>query len=313
MSRIRRLLPLIIICFVFCAVLVITAVFPQIDYSVSAALTSLPVSYPVGNFLEIWIEPVPLLPMCFVIAMLVVCLFRTKEKKVLMRVIGSGALVGGVVLGEQVVFRIVQYYCKLDDITKPWIDLDTPVVSDQIWVTAVCTLAGAVIMFICVLAATKIKQNILKKTERVLAVCVIVLMAELSIVSGLKHLWGRMRYRYWAQTDNGFFPWYTFNGSPENDNFKSFPSGHTANSMLLLPMTFIFDALGREKAGRILRGCHIVWMIVVMTSRIMAGAHFLSDVCGGALVSIFIVTVTAALTFKDGKMSGGDISDTVEI
>ena len=313
MTRIKRILPLIILCLILCTVLVITAIFPEIDYKVSGALTSLSFSYPLGNFLEIWIEPVTLLPMCFVIAMLVVCLFRTNEKKVLMRVIAGGALVGGVVLGEQVVYRIVKYYCKLEDITKPWVATDAKVASDQAWVKVVCTLAGAVIIVLCLLAASKIKQNMLKKTERVLAVCVIVLMAELSIVSGLKFAWGRMRYRYWLQTSNEFFPWYTFNGSPENDNFKSFPSGHTANSMLLLPMSFIFDAIGREKAGRLLRGIQSVWMIIVMTSRIMAGAHFLSDVCGGALVSIAITTFTAAIAFKDGRMSGGDISDPVEI
>ena len=306
MTKIKRFIPLIIIYVILLTVLVVTAVYPAADYDVSQKLTGLSFSYPVGNFLEIWIEPVTLVPMCFVIAMLSVCLVRTKWKNALPQIMGGGLMLGGAILSYEVIHRIVKYYCKLEDITKPWTYVEKPLSSDLLWVKVICAAGGVVMMALFVFISSRIAQDRLVKAQRVLFVSVFVLLAELAIVSGLKYVWGRVRYRYWiglGEEERLYFPWYLLRGKPDNDNFKSFPSGHTANSTLILPMTFIFDALGKKNAGRILRICHIGWMIVVMTSRIMAGAHYLSDVAGGALVSLSIISVTAAVVFRDGKIS----------
>ena len=238
--------------------------------------------------------------------MAAVCAIRTKYKNKLPQIMGAAVIIGGAVLSYQVVERIVKYYCKLEDITKPWIVKEGQYASSLWWVKALCALGGVLIMFLFVMLSSKIDQNTLKKAQRVLIFTVVCFIAELALVEILKGIFGRMRFREWLQNPtNGYksFSWYRINGKPINDGFKSFPSGHTASAFLLMPVTFLFDALGKEKAGRTARIAHLCWVAVVMVSRIMAGAHFLSDVCGGLFISLTIVTVTGAIIFKDGKIS----------
>lgn len=80
------------------------------------------------------------------------------------------------------------------------------------------------------------------------------------------------------------------------DDFKSFPSGHTANNVA---NAFIFPALAltypKLKDKRVL--LFIIGMIIAVStllSRMILGAHFLSDVsCGG-----FIASVISALYYR---------------
>lgn len=302
----RFLIPVIIIYVLVIIVMILTAITPAFDFEVSFRLTSGgAVTYTIGNTIEIWAEPITLVPMCFIFAMAVVYAVRTKYKNKLPQVLGAVVLIGGTVLSYQVVERLVKYYDKLEDITKPWIVKEGPFVSSQWWVKALCAAGGVLIMFLFIFLASKISQDVLKKAHRVFIFCVVSLLLELAIIELLKTVFGRMRFREWLQNPTNVydFPWYRINGKPVSDAFKSFPSGHTANGFLLMPMTFMFDAFGKEKAGRIARIIHLCWMVFLMSSRIMAGAHFLSDVCGGLFVSLTIVTVTGAILFKDGKIS----------
>lgn len=299
----KYLIPLIIIYVILISALVITAVYPAVDYSVSGALTSGgAVTHTFGNILEIWAEPVPLLPICFIIAMCAVYCLRIKEKGVIPKLLGWGFAGAGAILSWQIVYRIVKYYCKLKDITKPWTVAEGPFLTDKLWLKLICAAVGALLMLLFLFLASKIKQDILKQLQRIFAFVIIALLAELAVVEGLKLVFGRMRYRQWLQDQSsGYWPWYRFNGKPQSDGFKSFPSGHTASAWLLLPVTFVLNALGKEKAGNIARICLLFWVSLVMVSRIMAGAHFLSDVCAGALITLTITVVLAAILFKDGK------------
>ena len=301
----RFLIPVIIIYAAIITVMIITAVNPAVDFEVSFRLTSGgAVTYTIGNILEIWAEPVPLIPLCFIMAMAAVYAIRFKYKNKLPQVLGCIVLIGGGVLSYQIVERIVKYYCKLEDITAPWIVKEGTYASSLWWVKALCALAGVLMMFLFVFLSTKIKQERLKKAQRVMIFCIVSLLLELALVELLKMTFGRLRFREWLQNPTNVydFPWYRINGKPVSDAYKSFPSGHTASAFLLMPVTFMFDAFGREKAGRAARIIHLCWVATVMTSRIMAGAHFLSDVCGGLFVSLTIVVVTGAVIFRDGKI-----------
>lgn len=303
----KFLIPIIIIYVILISVLVITAINPQIDYNVSEFFTSGGAStYAFGNAFEIWIEPVTLLPMCFIFTAAGVCALRweDKSKKVLCRVLGGASLLVGSVFGQQMFYRTVKYYCQLTDITKPWLKPTEPVFSDQLWVKLVCAVAGVGVVFAFVVITSKIDQKYLKRALKVMILCIICLLGELAAIEGLKLLFGRMRYRYWIQpenTDRSLWPWYRLNGKPASDGYKSFPSGHTANSFVVMSMTFFFDAFGKKKAGNIARICALCWTLFAMTTRIMAGAHFLSDVTAGLLVCFTITVVSASILFKDGK------------
>ena len=81
-----------------------------------------------------------------------------------------------------------------------------------------------------------------------------------------------------------------------SDNFKSFPSGHTANALLsiaILPgLAAVVPALRNKKKVLFVAG--FVFGFLVLASRMVLGAHFLSDVsCGG-----FIASVMSAVYYK---------------
>ena len=77
------------------------------------------------------------------------------------------------------------------------------------------------------------------------------------------------------------------------DNFKSYPSGHTAEASIVL-VAFTFLPLANKKFEKyqlplFLGGCALV--LLVALARILAAAHFLSDVSFGATIVITLVFI----------------------
>lgn len=125
----------------------------------------------------------------------------------------------------------------------------------------------------------------------VIAVLCIVL---LGAVTGLKSIMHRPRYRLISTTEEvAFHNWWQpcknykdlINQFKfESDDFKSYPSGHTAETAILV-VAATFFAFGSEKIAKIqmplfIGGCAMV--LLVAFARILAAAHFLSDVSTGA-------------------------------
>jgi Membrane-associated phospholipid phosphatase len=141
---------------------------------------------------------------------------------------------------------------------------------------------------------------------RTMLSCVIAALATLILINVFKSLWGRVRYRDMVAIGsfNEFTPWYIINGITGN---KSFPSGHTANVVLLFYLTYF--AKYRKSGYRENRENHengvfavfavyaavTLWVLVTMISRVAIGAHYLSDVTAGAAITAAIVYVTGRL------------------
>lgn len=129
-----------------------------------------------------------------------------------------------------------------------------------------------------------------KAPLRTLAVLGIAVMAlQLLAIEGLKYLWGRVRFRdlLAAGSYDAFTPWYHPNGINGN---KSFPSGHTAGAgmsylLMLLPCV---SEKWRKKAG-LCFAAPCVYTAVVAFTRLVMGAHYLSDVTAGGVISFTIV------------------------
>ena len=130
---------------------------------------------------------------------------------------------------------------------------------------------------------------------------VVLILGEIIIVNLIKLGWSRPRMRLLNEyPDFTFNSWWTI-GSADMadalaegigaDEFKSFPSGHTANAavlMYLLPVLAWVSVRWRPLARRaVLVG--VVWTVAVAASRIVVGAHFLTDVTVGFAV-VFVVT-----------------------
>ena len=140
-------------------------------------------------------------------------------------------------------------------------------------------------------------------------IIVLLLIALLGVIPALKDTMHRPRFRTVSTTGIEFHNWWepcknyrelmqVYN--IESDNFKSYPSGHTAEaSILLVPITFL--PLAHEKFEKVqmpafIGGCVLV--LLVALARILAAAHYLSDVSTGAtimLVLLFIANEVVAL------------------
>ncbi len=114
-----------------------------------------------------------------------------------------------------------------------------------------------------------------------------------ALATGFKYLWSRPRPRYIFIEENPedlFHPLWILNpfkALKDGDNFKSFPSGHTTYAsleMFVLPLLgFLFNK--DKKINIILFYIGLLWALLAALSRIVAGAHFLSDVSFGLIIT----------------------------
>ena len=134
------------------------------------------------------------------------------------------------------------------------------------------------------------------------AIIAMLLIALLATIPTIKDNMHRPRFRaLLAYKEISFHNWWqpfkeydAVKNLYPHDNFKSFPSGHTAEtSIVLVGITFL--PLANEKYEKyqlplFLIGCCLV--LLVALARIMAAAHFLSDVSMGATIVIGLLTIT---------------------
>lgn len=170
---------------------------------------------------------------------------------------------------------------------------------------AIGAVVGAVL---CAVGYNAGKGNGAKDLARRVLVVVVVLAASFAAVEIVKNFMSRPRPRllFAGYEGIGFCPWYQkFSGAEEyiaaydigKDAFKSFPSGHSLQAASALAafygLSLVYPGL-REKLGVAL-AVEVVFALVVMACRMVLGAHFLSDVSMGALVSVAAFFVIMAL------------------
>lgn len=118
-----------------------------------------------------------------------------------------------------------------------------------------------------------------------------VMTAQLLTVDIMKNLWGRVRFRDLLSSGScdGFTAWFIINGKNGN---KSFPSGHTAGAgMSYLLMLLPFIDKKREKYRAVYFWCPFIYTSAVALTRLVMGAHYLSDVTVGGVIAFSCVLV----------------------
>lgn len=184
-------------------------------------------------------------------------------------------------------------------------------------------LIAGTIQALTVFAFRPLKKETLKKllwwVIAGLAACIVANI----LIMLVKEPIGRMRFRSINSNVGqalindglvqGYTPWYVRNGQPDesiiqmfvskypgaDDAFKSFPSGHTcaagmAYAMIMLPDVVDFK---HEKAGKI--ACWVTPILITMLvaiSRIVVGAHYMSDVTFGGTIA-FVCMIIAREVF----------------
>ncbi len=207
-------------------------------------------------------------------------------------------------------------------------------ISDEVayeWVFSI--FFSLLLTFSIIAGMSGINKDVMNKLL-IFAVVLIILMAVTTIlIQILKYVWARQRFRtmtteneaftellaVYGSNFEGFTPWYLpqsiFQLDLHTDEymeafkliddgaFKSFPSGHTAAasalfSMILLPD--IFETLNTKKYKWIFWTVPAVYTVCVGFSRILMGAHYLSDVVAGGFIGFGIATLTRYIIVSKG-------------
>ena len=118
-----------------------------------------------------------------------------------------------------------------------------------------------------------------------------------------------------------FKRWYEFQAKPEilddwktlynatSDWFKSFPSGHSAAAatvIALISIPSMFEKTNNLKVKAIVISATTIYTLLVMLSRIVVGAHFLTDVAAGAYITylcFILCNFIAKLVMKKLKIT----------
>ena len=132
-----------------------------------------------------------------------------------------------------------------------------------------------------------------------------------AVVVFVKIPWGRPRYRSIIAVEGlEYQPWYVigksardaFEGILDHDEFKSFPSGHTASATYILTLIALKNVIPELKdQEKTLMIAGFAWIILTAFARIFAGAHFLSDVTFGFVISFSIMLGLGKLLKIDRK------------
>lgn len=147
-------------------------------------------------------------------------------------------------------------------------------------------------------------------TQKIFGLFIVILFAFISM-QVMKNFFDRPRYRTAVLGYEGitFVPWYTPFTNAEKyiaayslnaDEFRSFPSGHSifsSLSMCIFPsLTWIFPKLKNKQIHLFITG--LIFAAVIMLTRIILGAHYLSDVSAGAIIGTLASMAFALLQLR---------------
>ena len=179
------------------------------------------------------------------------------------------------------------------------------------WVPLLVTVFFSAICAGALLLATSGAPG--KTVIRFVLTLVFVCVGTMLLINIIKVPWGRARMRLIASTGNAsyFTPWWKAGSSLKNqlvaegvssDEFRSFPSGHTACAacamlVALLP-TVAKRFRGKEKKLSLFGA---LWTAIVAFSRICMGAHFLTDVAMAWLVTLGLTVLGVYLFYFNKK------------
>ena len=210
-----------------------------------------------------------------------------------------------VVLFSRVYGDTIKYICENNGVRHIY---DNSLTKVFIWLGSI--ISGALLVFFY--------RNVeLEKNEKMFRFALVILCTALfyASIELIKGPVGRMRFRAMNLINNFsyFTPWYEISNAKElvgtsvvpKDGFKSFPSGHTFSagiSYVLICMPLVYDKFNNKKWNIIWYVIPICYTGLVALSRIVAGAHFFSDVLVGGTIA-YVATEVFKYVFLVRKKS----------
>jgi len=140
-------------------------------------------------------------------------------------------------------------------------------------------------------------ENIKKEAITLLLVAVV----SIALVNILKITWARPRMRSIDSIDD-FRYWFQLNPFTNNNELKSFPSGHTANGMVMIVFVIFTPYINWLKRKPFIVFA-VIWGILGALARIVLGAHFFTDVIVSLYITLFSFSVIYSLVFNYENIS----------
>ena len=111
-----------------------------------------------------------------------------------------------------------------------------------------------------------------------------------------------MNFRNWWDSFKEYKDYIATHPGVTKEEFKSFPSGHSGTGMILamfLPMmVYFFPKLKKYQIALFYVG--FGWGLVMMFSRMLCGAHYLTDTCMGSLIVMVVYYVVNEFAVRKG-------------
>ncbi len=262
------------------AILMIVLAFGEIDFNFSKSIVNVGSGW--AEFFNLFGEQ----PAFWALFAGVIILYGARNREVKRKnVLGTVIAVPFLIIASfQIAFMPVHY---LFEHTEESVSL--------IWwmmVAVVTTIlfAGAMIL------VAKVKAEKFRKIKKIGLVLVILVVSEIILANILKIVWARPRMRSINSIEQ-FKYWFQINGLSNDNELKSFPSGHTANGFVVIAYVMFFNTAKMIKKNIYLVFA-VVWGVLVAISRVVRGDHFLSDVLMSCLLTFLLFLLIQKLVLK---------------
>ncbi len=228
-----------------------------------------------------------------------------------------------IIIITQFVVFVVMAVCfnrtieSLGDIYNFKDSLDSSIIDEIIAV-----ILGGIMIPIALFISNKLDDDKIAEFLYFSIVVIVVVGASFLFTQVVKSIFSRPRFRalqFKVGLDN-YSPWYKpsnldkvyTEGVLGEEGFKSFPSGHTSWACCLLLLSFLpkFFEVGK-KTKICLVTIPAVYCVIVMFSRILAGAHFLTDVTFSAIFTAVLCEIVVFIVLLIKKKIDKKIDEEV--
>ena len=172
---------------------------------------------------------------------------------------------------------------------------------------AILAISSLLIYVLFFLLFERIDVSKLEKLRDVSLVMLVVSALSFFGVQVIKHLMGRVRFRALDETYSEFTNFLTireFLGGLNGDDFKSFPSGHTASAACLLTSFLIPMKLSNKKwISYLTLSASVIYTVLIAVSRVCIGAHYASDVLFGFGITTICFVLSYMIFTKKGWLN----------
>ncbi|MBI9011593.1 MAG: phosphatase PAP2 family protein [Clostridiales bacterium] len=158
---------------------------------------------------------------------------------------------------------------------------------------------SVVIFTLSLIVIKKMGRERLMKYRKIALLFVLLGISSLVVVNVVKIIWARPRMRSISSIEE-FKYWFEINGLSFDNELKSFPSGHTANGFLMVALAYLLPTKVWRNRFMIFG---IAWGSCVALSRVILGAHFLSDVIVGGFATIVVMFILEHILLKNSDLN----------